>query len=161
MSNALASLPLHDLVSSMAAIDGEALFAALVFVATAALIALCVPGILVPAAITSGAVLGPWGATAVVTLGALAGSQLFFIATRVLARDRMRARLGHRLEAFERRFAAHGALYVLGLRLIGAPHFMVTAGSALMPMRAASFAAATLLGLLPVVALAAAAGSSV
>jgi hypothetical protein len=44
--------------------------------------------------------------------------------------------------------------------VIGAPHFLVTGASALRPWRASSFAIATLAGCLPVVAIAAAAGSA-
>lgn len=150
-----------DLASLAGVFGSDIVLAAILFAGIAALIALCVPGVLVPAAVTSGAVLGPVGATAVVTLGALLGSQLFFMAARRLGRERMQARLGSRLDRFQRRFAAHGIWYVIGLRLIGAPHFLVTAGSAVMPMRSATFALATLIGLLPVVSIAAAAGSTI
>ena len=139
----------------------ELLLAGLFFVATAALIAFCVPGVLVPMAVGSGALLGAWEAAAAVALGAVAGSQLFFLITRHVAADRLRGRLGRRFEAFQRRFAAHGLAYVIGLRLVGTPHFLVTAGSALMPIRATSFAVATLLGFLPAIAIAAATGSAI
>lgn len=145
----------------LALLESEMLVAGFFFVATAALIALCVPGVLMPMALSSGALLGGWGAAAVVALGAVAGSQLFFLTARHFAGDRLRARLGNRLEIFERRFAAHGAWYVIGLRLVGTPHFVVTAGSALMPIRSSTFAAATLLGFLPAIAIAAATGSAI
>jgi uncharacterized membrane protein YdjX (TVP38/TMEM64 family) len=155
------SLPLYELGPMIAVVDSELLVAGFFFVATAALIALCVPGVLMPMALSSGAILGGWGAAAAVALGAVAGSQLFFLSARCFAGDRLRARLGNRLETFERRFAEHGILYVIGLRLIGAPHFLVTAGSALMPIRSSSFAAATLLGFLPAIAIASATGSAI
>jgi uncharacterized membrane protein YdjX (TVP38/TMEM64 family) len=142
------------------ALQSDLLVAGLLFLGTAALVALCVPGIVIPVSITSGAVLGPWAGTPVVALGALLGSQILFLVARRLARERVTARLGKRLDSFRHRFAAHGIWYVIGLRLVGAPHFLITAGSALMPMRAGSFAVATLLGLLPVIAIASAAGSS-
>lgn len=145
----------------LALFESEVLVAGFFFVATAILIALCVPGVLIPMALSSGALLGGWGAAAVVALGAVAGSQLFFLSARSFAGDRLRARLGKRLEPFERRFAAHGTWYVIGLRLVGTPHFVVTAGSALMPIRSSSFAAATLLGFLPAIAIAAATGSAI
>ena len=143
-----------------AAIRNELFLAALFFTATAVLIAFCVPGILIPAAAASGAILGPIGATAAVALGALAGSQLFFVVARSIARDRLSSRLGGRLEAFRQKVTRYGLWYVMGLRLIGAPHFLVTAASALIPIRHSTFALATLLGLLPVIAIAATAGSS-
>ncbi|WP_413818539.1 TVP38/TMEM64 family protein [Sphingobium sp.] len=89
---------------------------------------------------------------------ALAGSQLLFLFSRRLAKDRVRRKLGKRLDLFERQFAKHGLFYVIGLRIVGAPHFLVTAGSALMPMNSWTFGLATFIGMLPVIALAAVAG---
>lgn len=146
---------------ALAAFDSELLLAAIVFMATAILFALCVPGVLIPIAISSGALLGAWEAAGVVALGAVAGSQLVFVTTRQFAGDRLRARFGTRIEAFELRFAAHGFSYLILLRLLGAPHLLVTAGSAASRVRAATFAAATLIGLLPVISLAAAGGSAI
>ena len=151
--------PIAELQPWVAAADSELLLAGLFFTATAILIALCVPGVLVPMAAGSGAVLGPWAAAAAVVLGAVAGSQLFFLSARRLGRERLRARFGERLNRIEKRFAAHGIWYVIGLRVIGTPHFLVTAGCALMPMRSSTFAIATLIGLLPAIGIAAAAGS--
>ena len=143
------------------ALESKLLLAALFFFVTAALIALCVPGVLVPMALSSGALLGPWQAVAAVTLGALAGSQLFFMAARYFATDRLRERLGPRFLDFQRRCAGRSIWYLVGLRLVGAPSFLVTTGSALMPIRASSFAAATLLGFLPAISIAAATGSAI
>ena len=75
---------------------------------------------------------------------------------RHLARDRVRVWLGRRLDGFELNFASYGIWYVIGLRLVGTPHFLVTTGSALMPIRPWTFAGSTLLGLLPAIAIAAA-----
>jgi uncharacterized membrane protein YdjX (TVP38/TMEM64 family) len=152
---------LQQLGPMLSLFDSELLLAAIFFLATAVLIALCVPGVLLPIAIGSGAILGPWGASAVVLLGALAGSQLFFLAARHFVGERMQARLGKRLHAFQDRFTAHGIWYVIGLRVIGTPHFLVTAASALTPMRSLKFAIATLLGFLPAVTLAAMTGSAI
>ena len=157
----LNSLPLHQLEPMLALLDSELLLAGIVFIATAVLIALCVPGVLLPMAVSSGAILGAWDASAAVLLGAAAGSQLFFLAARHFAGERVRARLGERLQAFQERFADHGIAYVVALRVIGTPHFLVTAGSALTPIRASNFALATLLGFLPAVAIAAATGSAI
>ena len=57
--------------------------------------------------------------------------------------------------------AKRGFYYLLGLRLAGAPHVLVTASSALSAIRTRSFITATLLGFLPAIALAAMAGSAV
>lgn len=154
-------LPLEQLQSLLALPGSELLLVGVFFVATAVLVALCVPGVLIPMAVSSGAILGAWSAAAAVVLGAVAGSQLFFLAARHFVSDRLRARLGERLLSFERRFADHGIWYVIALRAVGAPHLLVAGGSALMPIRPSSFAIATLIGLLPAVALGAATGSAI
>ncbi|HVL78528.1 MAG TPA: VTT domain-containing protein [Sphingomicrobium sp.] len=160
-AGALGSLPLEGLGPILAALDSELLLAGIFFVATALLVTLCVPGILVPMALGSGALIGAWEASAAVLLGAVAGSQLLFRGARYVSEHRLRAKLGSRFEAFQNRFAQHGILYVIGLRIVGTPHFLVTAGCALMPIRPGSFAVATLIGFLPAIALAAATGSAI
>lgn len=154
-------LPLDAIEPLMAAFDSQLLLAGFLFVVTATLVAMCVPGVLIPMSLSSGALLGPWGAAAVVGLGALAGSQLFFIGAKRLTGERLRSRMGTRLQGFERRFARHGIWYIVGLRLVGAPHLFVAGGSALMSMRASTFAIATFLGFLPAIAIAAATGSAI
>ena len=111
-------------------------------------------------AFTSSALVGPWPGVAVVGLGALAGSQILFTLVRHLFLDRVRGWLGRDIDRFEHKFASYGPWYVIGLRLVGAPHFLVTGASALMPIRPWIFAAATLLGLLPAIAIGAAAGAA-
>jgi uncharacterized membrane protein YdjX (TVP38/TMEM64 family) len=139
---------------------GELLIAAVFFIATATLIAFCVPGTMIPLAVTSSALIGPVEAASAVVLGALLGSQILFVGCRRLANDRLRGKLGERAEAFEHGFAKNGFLYVIGLRLIGVPHFVVTAGCALTHITGSIFGLATLLGLLPAIVIAAAAGSA-
>ena len=131
------------------------------FLGTALLVGLCVPGVLIPLATTSGALIGPWAAAAMVGLGALAGSQLMFVATRRIAGDRVRAKVGKQLQWFEQRIATNGWWQIVALRLVGAPHFLVTGCSALLPVRSSAFAAATLVGMAPAIILASLAGSAV
>jgi uncharacterized membrane protein YdjX (TVP38/TMEM64 family) len=137
----------------------EALFASDVLLAfvlaglTATLVACCVPGTIVPLSISSGALLGGWEGAGVVTAGALVGSLALFLASRNLLRDRIRARWGDRLGRFEEHLVKRGFFYVVGLRIVGVPHFLVTTGSALAGVRSRPFLAATLLGFLPVIAL--------
>ena len=134
----------------------------LAFVAvTATLIACGVPGVLVPLSFSSGALLGGWLGMAVVVAGALLGSHAFFMATRRWLASHVRTRWGERLHRFDGEIRRRGFLYVTGLRLAGVPHFLVTAASALSPIRPRSFALATLLGFLPAIALSAMAGSVV
>ena len=152
-------MTIGELAPLLALAQSEAALAGLLFVGTAALVALCVPGVITAMSISSAAILGGWAAVPVVTLGALVGSHILFLGVRRVDCGRTRAKLGPRFDGFERRFARHGLWYVVALRLCGAPHFLVTAGSALLPVRASGFAAATLVGLLPVVAVYSTAGS--
>lgn len=146
--------PLNPLLQS------ELLLTLALFGLTATLIALCVPGMIVPLSMSSGALLGGWEGVLVVSAGALLGSQALFLITRHVMRHRVQDRFGSRIARFEAHLEKGGFLYVLGLRLLGAPHFLVTAGCALSPLRARSFVAATLIGFLPVIALTSAAGSA-
>jgi len=128
---------------------------------TATLIALGVPGVLVPLSFSSGALLGGWFGMLCVVAGAVLGSQLFFAVARRWLSAKVRRRWGPQLERFDRGMSRRGFFYLLGLRLAGVPHVLVTASSALSAIRARSFALATALGFLPSIALAALAGSAV
>ena len=160
-------MPIDQLIAgieNVIAFDGALLTAVLVAVlwlVTTSLVAAGVPGVLIPATLATEALAGPVAATATVAMGAMGGSLLLFLAARRWGSPVIAPRLGTRLESFERRFAVHGMWYIVGLRLVGTPHMLVTVGSAMMPIRAPAFAAATLLGSLPAIALAAMAGSIV
>lgn len=128
---------------------------------TAALVGLGVPGMLIPLSFSSGALLGTWEGMAPVLAGALIGSHAVFVGTRKWFGPRVTRRWGERLRRFDAEIARRGLLYLVMLRLVGAPHLLVTAASALSPVRARGFVLATLLGFLPAIALASAAGSAV
>jgi uncharacterized membrane protein YdjX (TVP38/TMEM64 family) len=150
-------------IEHLAAFDGALLTAALIaalWLVTTSLVAAGTPGVVIPATLAAEALAGPVAATVTVSMSALGGSLLLFAAARRWGSPVMSRRLGSRLISFERRFAAHGIWYIVGLRVIGTPHMIVTVGSAMMPVRAPAFAAATLLGFLPAIALAAMAGSA-
>jgi uncharacterized membrane protein YdjX (TVP38/TMEM64 family) len=151
---------LEFLTSLEALLQSETALALALFGLTAALIACCIPGMIVPLSVSSGALLGGWQGIVVVSAGAVLGSQALFLATRHLMQHRMRSRYGGRIANFEKHFARRGFFYIVGLRLIGAPHFLVTAGCALSTVRTRSFAAATLIGILPVISLTSVAGSA-
>jgi uncharacterized membrane protein YdjX (TVP38/TMEM64 family) len=155
-----ASHALESLGTLLAFAESEAALAGALFVGTVALVACCVPGGIVAMAVSASALLDTWLAVPVVSLGALVGSQILFVVVRRLDRGRTRARLGDRLQGFEQRFARYGPWYIVGLRLFGAPHFLVTAASAVLPLRAGVFAAATMAGLLPAIVMAVAAGTA-
>lgn len=131
------------------------------FTLAATMMGFGVPGVLVPISFSSGALLGGWLGIGVVIVGALMGSHAFFLTTRHWLAARVRARWGHRLKRLDSDIGKRGFVYLLGLRLIGVPHVLVTAGSALSPIRARSFVLATALGFLPAITVAAMAGSAV
>jgi uncharacterized membrane protein YdjX (TVP38/TMEM64 family) len=146
----------------VASLVGSEVLLALVFLTlTTTLVAFGVPGVLVPISFSSGALLGGWFGMLVVIAGAVLGSQVLFAVTRGWLADRLRRRWGERLARFDRNIEQRGFYYLLGLRLVGAPHVLVTASCALSAIRVRSFVLATLLGFLPAIALAAMVGSAV
>ena len=153
---------IFEQVPFLAALAGSELLLGLALLAlTAMLVALGVPGVLVPISFSSGALLGGWLGMLCVVLGAVLGSQVFFVATRRWLAARVRRRWGARLDPIDRAISKRGFYYLLGLRLTGVPHLLVSAASALSAIRARNFALATLLGFLPAIALSAMAGSAV
>ena len=151
-------------IENFLAVDGALLTAMLVAalcLITTSLVAAGIPGVLIPATLATEALAVPVAASSTVTMGALGGSLMLFAAARRWGAPNAAARFGSHLDSFGQRFADHGILYVIGLRLIGTPHVLVTVGSAMMPMRAPAFAVATFVGCLPAIALAAVAGSVV
>lgn len=153
---------LFDSVPFLASLVGsDVLLGLALLTLTAALIGSGVPGVLLPLSFSSGALLGGWLGMLVVIAGAVIGSHALFLATRRWLGARVRRRWGAKLERFDHAVGSRGFFYLLGLRLAGVPHVLVTASSALSAIRARSFALATLLGFLPAIALAAMAGSAV
>ena len=144
-----------------ALLENEVLVALILFAGTAMVIALWIPGMLLPISASSGALINVWPATAAVVFGALAGSMVIFATTRHFATGHVPLKFAAFLARFEARFKSHGAWLVLGLRLAGAPHFLVSASSGVMPIKASSFALATLLGMFPAVLIGATAGAAI
>lgn len=138
---------------------GLVLAAAVLGLATTLLVGCSVPGTLVPLSFTSGLLLGT-GGIVVVALGAVAGSHILFTLSRGTLADRIKVRLGPRLQPVEQHLARGGAMYVVGARITGVPHLVVTLASALAGMSARTFASASLLGMLPAIGLAASAGAA-
>lgn len=153
---------LFDSVPFLASLAGsEMLLGLALLTLTAALVGFGVPGVLVPLSFSSGALLGGWLGMLVVVAGAVLGSHALFVATRRWLGAWFRQRWGARLERFDHAVGKRGFYYLIGLRLAGVPHVLVTASSALSAMRARSFALATMLGFLPAIALSAMAGSAI
>ena len=152
---------IENLLSSLSNLpDSDILIGLLLFAGTAVLIALWVPGVLLPIAASSGALLDATSGATVVAGGALVGSMVIFATTRRFGADRIPPRIAEFLARFEARFKSRGAWFVIVSRLVGAPHFLTSAGYAMMPIRAPAFALATLLGSAPAIVAAAIAGSS-
>ena len=114
-----------------ALVGNEPLLALTLLALTAMLIAFGVPGVLLPISFSSGALLGGWFGILVVVAGAVLGSQALFVATRCWLGERLRRRWGARLARFDRNVERRGFYYLLGLRLVGAPHVLVTTSCAL------------------------------
>lgn len=153
---------LFDSVPFLVSLVGnEVLLGFALLMLTAALVGFGVPGVLLPLSFSSGALLGGWLGMLVVIAGAVIGSHALFLATRRWLGARVRRRWGAKLERFDHAVGKRGFYYLLGLRLTGVPHVLVTASSALSAIRARSFALATMLGFLPAIALSAMAGSAI
>jgi uncharacterized membrane protein YdjX (TVP38/TMEM64 family) len=152
---------LQDL-SFLVGFAGNELFLSLAFLAmTTTLIALSVPGVILPLSFSSGALLGGFEGAGVVIAGAVLGSQAFFFAGRRWLGPRIRAKHGARLARIDHHLADRGFFYLCTLRMVGVPHFLVTAAGALSPIGARTFALATAIGFAPAVALAATAGAAI
>jgi uncharacterized membrane protein YdjX (TVP38/TMEM64 family) len=154
-------LAVEDL-SFLMSLAGNELILGLVFLAmTTTLIALSVPGVILPLSFSSGALLGGFEGAGVVIAGAVLGSQAFFFAGRRWLGPRIRAKHGPRLARFDHHLAQRGFVYLCTLRMVGVPHFLVTAAGALSPIGARTFALATGIGFAPAIALAATAGAAI
>lgn len=159
MDPALASwLPLGFIEAFMAMPFGEVIVPALIGLLAAFVVSFSIPGALTPTAFFSGLVLG-FGGILVVALGAALGSHLLFLASRRWLSQTMRRRFGARLDGVRGHLEKRGPIYVATARLAGVPHVLITAGCAAAPISARNFAAASLLGMLPAITLAASAGS--
>ena len=152
-------LPITELLAGLS-FGPDWMVAGAVFLLTAAMMTFGIPGVVIPLSVASGALLGPGYAAAAVALGGLVGSQLFFLAARRALSGRARRPRGELSEKIERNLGRYGFWYMVGLRLCGLPHFAVTTACAVLPIGKTAFAAATLIGLLPVAFAAAALGSS-
>ena len=129
---------------------GNALaFTLIFFAAYVAAVALSLP-IAIWMTLAGGALFGLWLGVAVVSLAATLGATLAFLAARFLLRDWVRARLGQRLARIEQGLARDGAFYLFSLRLIPVvPFFAVNLLMGLTPIPTLTYAAISLIGMLP------------
>ena len=148
------------LASVSAVLDNQALIALLLLLVTTGAVGTCVPGLLMPISFSAGLLMESWLAVPVVALGAVLGSQGLFLAARSGLGDALDRRLGGRMARFMPHLERYGLVYVAALRVAGTPHALVTLASAASPLRHGKFAAASLLGFLPSIAICAGAASA-
>jgi uncharacterized membrane protein YdjX (TVP38/TMEM64 family) len=97
-----------------------------------------------------GFLFGRWVGTMVVVLAASTGATLAFLAARYLFADAALRRMGPRLQAIAEGFGADAFHYLLFLRLVPLfPFWLVNLAPALTPVKARTFWAATLVGIVP------------
>jgi len=99
---------------------------------------------------SGGFLFGPWLGAALSVVGATLGAVAVFVAARTAFRDLFRARAGETLRSLEAGFARDDFAYLLFLRLVPVfPFWLVNIVPALLGMKLARFAAATLIGIVP------------
>ncbi len=129
--------------------DEYPFYASLMYCVAFMLVAgLAIPGawILTPAA---GAIFGLWWGLALMLSSASIGALLSFWLSRYFMRDFVVHRYGRHLQAINEGFRRDGAYYVIFLRLVQVPFFLVNLSMGLTPMSAMTFYWASLLGLIP------------
>lgn len=97
-----------------------------------------------------GAVFGRWLGTGLALTSATLGATLAMLLSRYLFRDLVLARFGERLRPFDDGVRRDGAHYLLSLRLFPFfPFFLVNLGMGLTPIRWATFAGVSAVGMAP------------
>jgi uncharacterized membrane protein YdjX (TVP38/TMEM64 family) len=155
-----ASLPLERIEAILAMPLGEFWVALAVLGLTASIYASGIPGALLPISFSSGALLGGALAMAAVSAGALVGALVLYALLERGSKVALRRKYGGRLERVDDLVARGGILPIIGLRLAGVPHVAVTALCAMATVGVRRYAIATLIGIFPAIALAAAAGAA-
>jgi uncharacterized membrane protein YdjX (TVP38/TMEM64 family) len=100
--------------------------------------------------LTFGFLFGRWIATAFVVTAATLGATILFLVARYLFGETVRQKLGKIGERIDAEFTQDGFSWLLFMRLMPVfPYFLVNLIPALTAMRARTFMAATLVGILP------------
>ncbi len=82
-------------------------------------------------------------------LGATIGATLLFVAARTALRGVLEAKAGPRVQQFKAGFERDAFSYLLTLRLIPLPFFLVNAAPAFFDVKIRTFVAASMLGMIP------------
>ena len=110
--------------------------------------------------VSAGALFGLWPGLAIMLSAWVLGSTIAFFNARHFLRDWVKSKFGRRIETIDRGFEAHGALYLLTLRLNPViPYWLVNLAMGLTSMRPVTYIALTIPGLLPAAAIYANAGT--
>ena len=142
---------LHDNDDALRAfVIQNPLLAPAAFVAAYALVvALSVPGGAVMT-VAGGLLFGLWMGAVFAVVGATVGAVILFLIARFVVGDALRARAGPFLKRMAEGFERNAFAYLLFLRLVPAfPFWVVNLVPALIGVRLRSFAAATLIGIIP------------
>lgn len=103
--------------------------------------------------VAGGFLFGPFLGSAIVVASASAGGLVLFLVARYALADVLRAKTAPLLRKLEAGFAADAFSYLLALRLVPMlPFFLTTLAAAFLGVRARTFIAATVLGVIPVTA---------
>jgi uncharacterized membrane protein YdjX (TVP38/TMEM64 family) len=110
----------------------------------------------------AGALFGRTTGTAIACLAYTTGVTVSFLVSRSLLRDRVRRRAGPWLGRFERGIERDGGFYLLTLRLMpSVPFYLVNVLMAPTPIRTRTFAAISMIGVLPLTFLYAGVGTEI
>jgi uncharacterized membrane protein YdjX (TVP38/TMEM64 family) len=110
--------------------------------------------------LSAGALFGLWPGLALMLGAWVIGSTIAFFAARFFLRDWVKRTFGKRIDAIDRGFDAHGALYLLTLRLNPVvPYWLVNLAMGLTAMRPWQYVALSIPGLLPAATIYASAGT--
>ncbi len=100
--------------------------------------------------LSAGALFGLWPGLALMLGSWVIGSTIAFFGARFFLRDWVKRTFGKRIETIDRGFEAHGALYLLTLRLNPVvPYWLVNLAIGLTTMPTWKYVALTIPGLLP------------
>ncbi len=125
------------------------LSAAAFFLCCLVLTAACFPAAPI-LGLSAGALFGLWPGLALMLGSWVIGSTIAFFGARFFLRDWVKRTFGKRIETIDRGFEAHGALYLLTLRLNPVvPYWLVNLAIGLTTMPTWKYVALTIPGLLP------------
>lgn len=121
---------------------------AIAFAVFVAATALSLPGGVL-LSLTCGFLFGRWTGMVVVVFAATIGATLLFLAARYVVADVARRRLGTWGEKLNAGFTKHGVSYMLFLRLVPFPFFLVNIAPALTSLPLRTFVLTTFIGVIP------------